>query len=166
MKEHGDMVLRTVYLITRNLEASEEITQDVFVRAYRKLHTFRAECSERTWLYRIACNLARNHKRIRPERRGAGPVTDFDRQAAKHPGPEDRLLRGETRVEVVTEVGRLPADLREVVALHYLTEMSVDETAETLGIPAGTVKSRLSRARDQLREALTSEAEEAGIAYD
>jgi len=160
------MVLRTIYLITQDREASEELAQETFVRAYRKQHHFRGESSERTWLYRVACNMAKNHLRRRPEQRGRGEIIDFDRRATAHPGPEEVAARRESRARILSVVAELPAELREVVALYYLDEMSVTEVAEVVGIPAGTAKSRLARARSELRRTLRETDAVTGNAYE
>ena len=160
------MVLRSIYLITRDREASEELTQEVFIRAYRRQHHFRGDASERTWLYRIACNIAKNHLRRRPEQRGRAQIIDFDSRATTHPGPEEIAAHEDTRSSVLGSVSELPAELREVVALYYLEEMSVRQVSEVVGVPAGTVKSRLSRARAELRKALGENEAVAGREHE
>ena len=157
MEQYGDMVLQTIYLMTHDREASEEVAQEVFIRAYRKLHQFRGGSRPSTWLYRIAVNMARNHLRRRREvvaereflETAAGPSNEFR--------PDNTVEEAEEKNRIIEEVSGLPLELRTVVSLYYLDELSVEKTAEVLRIPAGTVKSRLSRARRKLRSALTGE---------
>ena len=156
MRQHGDMVLRTIYLITQDREASEELAQEVFIRAYRKLHQFKGESKAATWLYTIAANLARNHLRRRRDlpvdrefvESASGPADDYR--------PDHTVAKAEDRKRILREVSALPVDLRAAVSFYYLDELSVEETAAALRVPAGTVKSRLARAREQLRHALVS----------
>lgn len=161
MKAHGDSILRTVYLVTRDRAASEEIVQEVFLRAWRKLHQFEGRSSPSTWLHRIAVNLARNHLRRRrvtlldtaPDAADPGYADAF---SPTHDGPETLASRNDRRGAVRACVESLPQRLRMVVALYYLEERPVVEVARILGLPAGTVKSRLSKARSMLRDRLVA----------
>lgn len=155
MRRHGDSVVRTIYLLTYDFALSEELAQEVFIRAYEKLHLFRGNASEATWLYRIAVNLTRNRFRRR-NREVAVEDGFFDRLPAwdRAASPEDALAEADRRRAVVAAVAELPPALREVVTMYYLNELSLDETAHTLRLPRGTVKSRLHRARERMRTAL------------
>jgi RNA polymerase sigma-70 factor (ECF subfamily) len=160
MDLYGDGVLRTVYMVTGNQEASEEIAQDVFVRAWRKLGGFRWESSPRTWLYRIAVNLARNHLRTRRELSVAPDRMEAEAGEWPGPNPEAAAVADSERDAVRREVARLPVDLRSVVTLFYLNELPLGEIAAVLRIPVGTVKSRLSRARSLLRVGMEGDLHE------
>ncbi|MFW5686346.1 MAG: RNA polymerase sigma factor [Spirochaetota bacterium] len=155
MSEHGDMVRRTIYVITQDLETSEDLAQETFVKAFRKLHQFNARSRPQTWLYRIAVNTARNHlRRVRPKNVPLDAVAHTlhsdDRWCAVQ-----RLEREHDAAEIRRTVATLPSELRTVVALYYVDGFGVSEVAEITGVPLGTVKSRLSRARDHLRVSLS-----------
>lgn len=154
MRIYGDGVLRTVLVITKDREASEEIAQEVFVRAWRKLDRFRGLSSPKTWLYRIAVNLAKNHLRRRRELTMEPSEVEQAHGATREEGPEASMLSQDLRRSVRAAVESLAPELRIVVALFYLEELSVNDVAATVGIPAGTVKSRLARARSELRDTL------------
>ena len=165
MTEHGDSIVRTVYLVTRDRAVSREIAQEVFIRAYRKLHQFQGRSNPRTWLHRIAVNLARNHLRRRRDdsldshsdddtNPGAGSIVS-GAWSPSLPGPEEATIRADQRSTVRSCVEALPERLRIVVVLYYLDDRPVAEVAAVLGLPAGTVKSRLAKARSMLKERLS-----------
>jgi RNA polymerase sigma-70 factor (ECF subfamily) len=131
---------------------AEDILQEVFFRIYRKLGWLREPELFRAWAYRIATREAFRH--LRREKRHAerfGDEAALDARAAPPP-------REEFAPELAARLPQLIADLspasRAVIALYYLHEMSLEETAEVLGIPLGTVKSRLSYGLESLRRRL------------
>ena len=156
MSSYGDRVLQTIYVITGDREASEEIAQEVFIRAWRKLSQFRGESTPSTWLYRIAVNLAKNHLRRRTVIPLEPEAVEYAAGPAPGAGPEEHMLFRSTVEIVRASIAELPRELREVVALYYLDELSVGEVAAAVGKPVGTVKSRLARARAALRAVLES----------
>ncbi len=135
---------------------AEDVTQEAFVRAYRRLASFRGESRLSTWIYRLAFNLAVDHLRRlgrRPEE--AEPERA---EALPDPGPAGDPYRAARQAERVRIVGAalacLPEERRAVLHLHYWMGHTVAEIGELLGLPAGTVKSHLHRARETLREEL------------
>jgi RNA polymerase sigma factor (sigma-70 family) len=148
------LAFRTAYLLVRNAAEAEDAAQEAFVKAWRALGRFREGAPFRPWLLRIVANEAHNRRRSAGRRaqlalRAAAEVPSGD--AA--PSPEAALLDNEQRQRLLAAVGELPEDQRIVVSLRYFAELSEEETAETLGLPRGTVKSRTSRALERLREA-------------
>lgn len=136
---------------------ADDVVQEAFMRAYTRLAQFDEERSFRPWLLAIVANEARNRRRAagrraavtlrvveQPDGRGDDPATD----------PERAHEAAELRRRLAAAVASLPDRDREVVALRYFAELSEVESAEALGCPVGTVKSRLSRALVRLREAL------------
>lgn len=155
VRPHEDIAFRTAYLITRNAADAEDVAQDALVKAYRALGRFRRDAPFRPWLLAIVANEARNRRRAAGRREGlalraAGDASSGD--AA--PSPEGAAVAAAERRQLLDAVERLPDDQRLAVACRYLLELSEQETAHVLGVPAGTVKSRLSRALDRLREDL------------
>jgi RNA polymerase sigma-70 factor (ECF subfamily) len=153
VERHQERVFRLVASILgpfADLDA-EEMTQEVFVRVHEKLDCFRGEARFSTWLYRIAYN--RTIERRRRARLRAEHVPCGDLEGSASPtGPLEAALERERERQVARLVEGLPDVYRSVVRLHYWMDQSIDEIAETLGVPAGTVKSYLSRARQRLRE--------------
>jgi RNA polymerase sigma factor (sigma-70 family) len=159
VRRHRTIAVRTAYVIAGPSEA-EDAAQEGFVKAYRALATFRRDAAFRPWLLRIVANEARNRRRsaTRWERLA---LRDAARRPSGDaaPSPEAAVLGADDRRALLAAVNGLREEDREVVALRYLLDLSEAETAEALGIPRGTVKSRLSRALARLRERLATEEE-------
>lgn len=140
-------LLRTCFLYLRDRTLAEDAVQETFLKAYRSLASFRGECSEKTWLMKIAmntcCDLRRAHRlrSIDPRR-----IPELLPQAAEPFAPAEE--------ELVTQVIQLPRKLREVVLLYYYQDMTVTEIAVSLGISQSSVSGRLKRARGKLRTLL------------
>src|SRR6266436_10317029 len=144
-------IYRTAYGLTGDRLAAEEILQDTFARAHRYRHTFRQDVSPLPWLHRVSLNLC--YSRLSRRRLETGPIDD----AAEYGLPDDRPLpperaeQAELRQIVREGIAALPEKHRSVVVLYYLQRLSLQETAEVLGIQLGTVKSRLHYALRGLR---------------
>lgn len=125
---------------------SEEVTQDVFVRAWEKLGTFRGESAFSTWLHRLAVNviLARREERGKRRARFSEDEAFLDAAPARRVAPEEAM-------DIEGAMARLPAGAREVFVLHDIEGYRHEEIAEMLGLAAGTSKSQLHRARMALR---------------
>lgn len=134
---------------------ADDVVQEAFVKAYRSLASFRDGADFRPWLLRIVVNETRNLHRGRTRRVDRElRVVRGSARLAPDPDPAEVAVGLERRELLMAAVGRLPADLREVVTCRYLLELSETETADSLGIPNGTVKSRLRRGLARLREEL------------
>lgn len=152
---YREISFRTAYLIARNSADAEDATQDAFVKAYYALDRFRTADPFRPWILRIVSNEARNRRRSAGrrerlalrviERRGPGDAA---------PSPDAAAIAQEGRRTLLAALETLPERDRQVIACRYLLELSEAETAKTLGVRPGTVKSRLSRALTRLRREL------------
>jgi RNA polymerase sigma factor (sigma-70 family) len=147
------IAFRTAYLIAGGAAEAEDAAQDAFVKAWRALGRFRPGAPFKPWLLRIVANEARNR------RRSAGRQAHLALRAGAEtpsgdaaPSPEAALLGSERRERLLAAVNELPEEQRVVISLRYFVELSEEETAEALGLPRGTVKSRTSRALERLRE--------------
>ncbi len=164
MHRHHDKILHTTFALLRNHADAEEITQDTFLRAHRGLATFRGDSSVGTWLYRIAVNLSRNRYWYFFRRRrqdslsldgalGAGTAMTFsDLIADPALDPAQEAVVGEFAISVAGSMKSLPRHQREVLRLRNVLDRSYDEISQTLDISMGTVKSRIARARENLRQ--------------
>jgi RNA polymerase sigma-70 factor (ECF subfamily) len=159
VNRHQQLAFRTAYLITGSAADAEEAAQDAFVKAYRALGTFRTGAEPRPWLLRIVANEARNRARAssRRQKLELRLIHDF-RPGDAAPSPEAAAVAAEQRQNLLNAVSALDDNDRLVIACRYLLELSGEETAATLGIPEGTVKSRLSRALERLRERVQARA--------
>lgn len=151
-------MFRTAYALTGDRGLAEEILQDTFVRAYRHRSKLWVDRSPLPWLNRVALNLCytRLARRRLPTRVMDDVVTDTLRDQA--PGPDEWAEQQELHQTVRTGIEALPPKHRSVVALYYLDGLSLQETAEALGVRLGTVKSRLHYALDTLRQELVPPA--------
>jgi RNA polymerase sigma factor (sigma-70 family) len=159
VQRYQQLVFRTAYVITGSAAEAEEAAQDAFVKAYRALGTFRPGAEPRPWLMRIVANEARNRVRssVRRHRLELRLAEGF-RPGDAAPSPEAEAVEAEERRRLVDSVNGLEENDRLVIASRYLLELSSEETAAALGIPEGTVKSRLSRALARLRERVEAQS--------
>ena len=163
VRRYQDVALRTAHLVAPEADAADAV-QDAFLKAYAALARFRRGAPFRPWLLRIVANEARNRRRSADRR--AGLALRASAIAPREDGeasPEDAVLAGETRQALVAALRVLRDEEREVIGARFLLGLSEAETSEALGIPAGTVKSRTSRALGHLRQALET-ADSAGTA--
>ena len=155
VRRFQEVAVRTAYLACRDASDAEDAVQEAFVKAYGALGSFRAGAPFRPWLLRIVANEARNRRRSAGRRAGLVLRVAEDRpldEAA--PSPEAAVLESETRTALLAAVDALRVEDRLVVGCRYFLGLSEAETAETLGLPRGTVKSRMSRALGRLRDGL------------
>jgi RNA polymerase sigma-70 factor (ECF subfamily) len=146
-----------VYRMVGDYDAALDLTQEVFIKVYGSLPRYRSEFKFSTWIYKIAHNAAVDHLR-RHSSRIQALVSDFDGEQrempieSRRPNPEQESERKERRAEVETVIALLPPAYKELVILRHSQDMSYDEIAEVTGLPLGTVKNRLFRAREAMRD--------------
>ena len=165
---HLDQLQRTAGYLCRDPSQAADLVQDTVVRAYRFWHQFEAGTNCRSWLLTILHNTFRNH--YRAEKRRPGGV-EFDEathgptEPARVHAADPATLVGERGFddEVEAALQGLPPDFLEVVVLIDLQDLTYEEAAEVIGRPVGTVRSRLSRGRQQLAEKLEIYAERRGL---
>jgi RNA polymerase sigma factor (sigma-70 family) len=152
VRRYQQLAFRTAYVITGSASEAEDAAQDGFVKAFRALNRFRPGAPPRPWLLRIVANEARNRVRSTQRRLGLElRLAEGFRPGDAAPSPEAASVAAEDRSRLLELVNALGQEDREVIASRYFLELSGDETAAALGIPEGTVKSRLSRALARLR---------------
>lgn len=154
VRRYQRRVYATAYRIVRRHEVADDVAQEAFIRAHRSLDRFDPRRPFGPWICRIAANLAVNHVRSPRAREEALPDGHAETPSVA-PGPLQRVLDSEARVMLDRALGDLPSEQRAVFCLRVFEELSYREIADTLGISMGTVMSRLSRAREKLREALS-----------
>jgi RNA polymerase sigma-70 factor (ECF subfamily) len=162
VKRYDRNVFRIAQHITQNREDAEDVVQDAFLKAYSNLHQFQGQSKFYTWLVRIAVNEAlMKLRRRRPERMVSldeDVKTEDDslpREVADwSPNPEQQYTQAELRDILTKTIQGLPATFRTVFVLRDVEGLSTEETAEALELSVPAVKSRLLRARLQLRERL------------
>jgi RNA polymerase sigma-70 factor (ECF subfamily) len=154
VRRYQDVAMRTAYLVAPEADAADAV-QDAFLKAYAALPRFRVGSPVKPWLLQIVANEGRNRRRSATRRAGlADRAATATPREASVASPEVEVLAAEQRTTLLTALGRLRDEDREVIGARYLLELSEAETAATLGLPTGTVKSRTSRALNRLRAAL------------
>jgi len=160
--ENESRIFNTIYSFTGDYEDALDLTQETFLCAYRHMGKFRHESSISTWLYRIAVNLCKKNY-SKKTRRGQVFTNSLDDpeilqqvagQASGDTPPIEALEMSEEQLIIRREIAALAKKHRAVIVLKYLQDLSYEEIADILGCGIGTVKSRLSRAKEKLRQRL------------
>ena len=156
--EHQRMVIQLAVNLLGDRDEALDLAQEVFLRVFRTIHRFRGHSSLRTWIYRIAVNQARNRHRFWRRRHRADQVS-LDQHIATHgeflsggeSTPDRVLAQKELATRLQQALDGLPFDQRTAIVLREIDGLSYEEIAYSLGVAVGTVKSRLTRARQALR---------------
>lgn len=169
MDRYEHPVYSMVYRLLGNQTDACDVVQEVFLKVFRGVNSFREQSSLRTWVYRIAVNEAHNHRRwfarhcrrevpLEKER----PEQEHVVEVAQDPGPSpyDQALDSETRVLIERALTRINPLFRTAVVLRDIQNMSYEEIAEILQISLGTVKSRIVRGREALRRELSQQTQQ------
>jgi RNA polymerase sigma-70 factor (ECF subfamily) len=166
VQRYQDRLFNTLLRVVGSHEDAADAVQDAFVQAYTKLESFRGASQFYTWLYRIAMNMALSRQR---RRRPAASVEHAKEVAGEEPldaaeGPEETVLSQERVEHVQAALDDLGEQHRKILVLREIEGCSYEAIAEILELPVGTVRSRLFRARVQLKERLTGVwGQEAGM---
>ena len=163
VERHSRAVLTLVARMVRDQGVAEELAQDAFVKAFGALRSFDPSYKFSNWILRIAHNVAVDHlRKSRP------PIVSIDDDASgremadlladsREPTAFDRAVRQDFRDALESALATLRPEFRRLVVMRYLEDMSYEDIAEVVGLPLGTVKSHLHRARAKLRAALSRE---------
>ena len=161
IKKYQRRIFHLIYRITQNPAVVESLAQDVFLKAYRSISSFRGSSRFYTWLYRIAVNTSLSYIKKESVGENREKRVDYDLHASnlavdsmRVEDPEELLMRKEFFKHLVGSLRRLPEELRTAVVLREFTGLNYEEIAEVMEIPLGTVRSRIFRARSRLREML------------
>ena len=158
VQKYQDRLFNSVAYMVGNVEDARDIVQEAFVQALLNLKSFQGTSALYTWLYRIACNVAATQRRRkRPkisvergrEMAGVEPIDE-------HPGPAEQVEINERSRQVRQGLAQLSEEHREVLVLREIEGCGYETMAEILDLPIGTIRSRLHRARLELREELKS----------
>lgn len=158
-------VYNLAYRMLGNTEDAHDVAQDAFLRAYDALPRFRGDAQFSTWLYRIVVNVC--HDELSRRKRRPSPLTELEPEHTETPTAEpaapdtteDAVLRGERQRALHAAIAELPMPFRAVLVLYDLQGFSYEEMADILRVNIGTIKSRLNRARNLLREKIRPQRE-------
>jgi RNA polymerase sigma-70 factor (ECF subfamily) len=173
MRSHNGRLFRIARAILRDDAEAEDALQDAYLDAYRRISDFRGDAQLATWLTRIVINHAlmrvrrqRRHRSVVPfdgARTSSGELLAAGIEDPAAESPTDVAMRGEVRRLLERRIDELPGAFRTVFVMREVEDMTVEETAAALGIPAATVRSRLFRARGLLRAALAQDVDAATV---
>jgi RNA polymerase sigma-70 factor, ECF subfamily len=149
MDDYGQAVLYMAYSYVKDHGLAEDIAQEVFVKFYGKMDSFRGESSLKTWLMRITINQCKDHLK-RWDTRKLLFTNKVSEILHERGNPESKAIDGEKRSELHSKLLKLPVKYREVLFLHYYQELKVNEMAEVLELNPSTVKTRLKTGRERL----------------
>jgi RNA polymerase sigma-70 factor, ECF subfamily len=153
VQTYQDKIYNLCRYLLGNTQDAEDAAQDVFIKAFRKLRDFKPESSLYTWLYRVAVNTCLDHRRkSRPEPFKDGSFAEALPSA--EPSPEQQYQSKQTGVAIQSALNQLSKNFRAVIVLKEIEGLSYEEIAEVMDTSIGTVKSRLSRTREELRRLL------------
>lgn len=159
VSRHQDRLFNSVVRLVENAEDARDVVQEAFLHAYQSLHSFKGDSLFFTWLYRIAVNTAISMKRkqrpvlrIQSTGEGGNGIDPLDPSASNRPG--HALEMAEEERQVHDALAKLSPEHRAVLVMKDMDGMKYEDMAEILGVPVGTIRSRLHRARLEIRELL------------
>jgi RNA polymerase sigma-70 factor (ECF subfamily) len=155
VRRYAASIYRVAYMMTHSHADADDLSQETFIRAFRSIGRYDEQFRLYTWLRRICVNLCLNHlKRKQRVRLSPLPLADGDDESADIPDPKFEGDAASLKHDLEQALAKLPHDQRVIFTLRVSEEMSYTEISAALGIPVGTVMSRLNRARTRLRELL------------
>ena len=158
---HQKAVYNICYRMAGNAEDALDLSQEVFLKLWRTLEQYQFDAAFSTWLYRMTQNACIDFLRRQKRQQHASLTVSDDEAAGKElsvpdpaPLPEDRVIFNEKQEVIRTAMNALPPDFREILELRVVRNLPYEQIAQIMGLPVGTVKSRLARARLQLKKRL------------
>lgn len=157
VKRYQRPIAAYVYRMVGDYDAALDLTQEIFIKVYGSLARYRSEFKFSTWIYKIAHNCAVDHLRRHNGREQSlvsgieGDTYELPIESLR-PSPEQESERRERRIEIEGVVRSLPAVYRELIILRHSQDLTYEEIVEVTGLPLGTVKNRLFRAREMMRQ--------------
>lgn len=156
VRRYQDRLYNSMCKLLRDATEAEDVVQETWVLTVRKLHTFQGKSKFYTWLYRIARNVSATRRR---RKRDVGSIDRASDDAplqlpSNDPAPDERMRRSERIQQLYQALDRLSDEHQEILVLREIDGLDYEEIAEVLELPIGTVRSRLHRARGQLKEQL------------
>ncbi len=150
-KEYSDFVYNVTLRVINNVDEAQEITQEVFITVFRKLKSFKFKSSLKTWVYRIAVNMAIDYARKRTREQDQTVLYEDYNKLSKTIDPvSEEIERAQQEINISTLLEALSPDQRACIVLRSIEGLSYQEISESLNININTVRSRLKRAREKL----------------
>lgn len=171
--QHEKIVYNVAFRMMNHSEDAKDLSQEVFLKAYKNLEKFDERSSFSTWLYRITTNTCIDEMRRRKGKQSYSLDAELENEegsiqqqmASEEETPEERLLREEGKSEILQALDTLSEEHKAAVILRDIRGMSYEEISEIIELPMGTVKSRISRARNQLKAEILKIRERNGAGF-
>ncbi|MDN4607135.1 sigma-70 family RNA polymerase sigma factor [Sporosarcina highlanderae] len=157
MREYSDDILHLVYTYVKNRTIAEDLAQEIFIKCYEKLNQFNRQSTIKTWLYRIASNHCKDYLRSWHYRKITLSNKVFDHIPSKSKQVEEEVIKHSEENNLTNAVMNLPLKYREVVFLHYYEELSLKEISKITSVNINTLKTRLKRAKELLKDKMIEE---------
>ena len=151
--KYKDVVFRMVYMHIGDFHKSEDITQEIFIKIYRSLSKFRGDSNIYTWVYKIAINTIRTHGKKNTTEKDTLSI-DYLEELPDDAWDEDKLIEEIQNSSIMSLIQRLPDRYKEVLILYYYQDLKVEDICYIVNEPAGTIKSKLHRGRNMLKDML------------
>ena len=162
VRQHADRVYRLAYRLSGNQHDAEDLTQETFIRVFRSVQNYQPGTFE-GWLHRITTNLFLDMVRRRSRIRMEALPEDYDRVPADEPNPEQIYHDSRLGADLQAALDSLPPEFRAAVVLCDIEGLSYEEIGATLGVKLGTVRSRIHRGRQALRDFLATQAAQSDV---
>ncbi len=154
VRRYQHPIVSYIYRMTGDYETSLDIAQEVFIKVYSNLSSYRSNYRFSTWIYKIAHNATIDYLRRDHKSQEVQSETNFLRLESQNPTPQKESEVKELLEEIRSVIGCLPTNYRELILLRHSQDLSYEEIAEITGLPIGTVKNRLFRARAEIKKLL------------
>jgi len=154
MDEYGDKIIRLAYTYVKSEQAAEDIAQEVFLKCYEKIHSFRRDSSYKTWLYKITVNKCKDYLKSWSYKNIIYTELFVSFQKPFFPSADKQFFTDSVKEEVSRKVLSLPVKYREIIILFYYEGMPIGEISTLLSVNINTIKSRLNRGKKLLSNKL------------
>ncbi|QWH41113.1 sigma-70 family RNA polymerase sigma factor [Bacillus mycoides] len=154
MNKYGQEILQLVYSYVNNKEVAEDLTQDIFVKCYKSLHTYKGNSNLKTWLWRIAINHCKDYIKSWYNKKVIVTEDESAYMGVQPDSVEQTVIQNAEDRRLVSAVMNLPIKYREVIYLFYYEELSIKEIAIVIEVKENTIKTRLKRAKELLKKGL------------
>ncbi|SME20368.1 RNA polymerase sigma factor SigM [Bacillus mobilis] len=154
MNKYGQEILQLVYSYVNNKEIAEDVTQDIFVKCYKSLHTYKGKSNVKTWLWRIAINQCKDYVKSWYNKKVIVTEDEAAYIGVQNDSVEQTVIQNAEDRELASAVMNLPIKYREVIYLFYYEELSIKEIAIVIDVKENTIKTRLKKAKELLKKGL------------
>ncbi|MCM3735791.1 sigma-70 family RNA polymerase sigma factor [Bacillus cytotoxicus] len=151
MNKYGQEILQLVYSYVNNKEVAEDLTQDIFVKCYKSLHTYKGKSKLRTWLWRIAINHCKDYIKSWYNKKVIVTENESTYTGVQKESVEQTVIQNDEDHRLASAVMNLPIKYREVIYLFYFEELPIKDIAMVIEVKENTIKTRLKRAKELLK---------------